>query len=169
MSFAIDLGGNTALVTGAGQGVGRAIACALASAGATVHVNDLRDELTEDTIDTIRAAGGSASSAPFDVTDYDAVQQVIGAIDPLDILVNNAGNAGTQSWDLSPFAETSPADWDRYLDINLYGVIHGIRAFLPIMQEQNEGHIVNTASMAGLMALPGAAPYNVTSAVFHQG
>ena len=89
MSFAIDLGGNTALVTGAGQGVGRAIACALASAGATVHVNDLRDELTEDTIDTIRAAGGSASSAPFDVTDYDAVQQVIGTIDPLDILVNN--------------------------------------------------------------------------------
>jgi len=164
MSFAIDLGGNTALVTGAGQGVGRAIACALASAGATVHVNDLRDELTEDTIDTIRAAGGSASSAPFDVTDYDAVQQVIGTIDPLDILVNNAGNAGTQSWDLTPFATTSPPDWDRYLGINLYGVMYCTRAALPKMIDRRYGRIVTIVSDIARWGEPYLAPYAAAKA-----
>ena len=73
------------------------------------------------------------------------------------LLFNNAGIAGVgDAWG-------GPIDlWDRVIDINLYGVVHGIRAFLPIMTEQGSGHIVNTASMAGLIALPGAAPYNAT-------
>ena len=164
MSFAIDLEGNHALVTGAGRGVGRAIACALAEAGASVHVNDLRDELTEETIEALRAAGGSASAVPFDVTDYDAVQKAISALGALDILVNNAGNAGTQNWDLSPFAETSPSDWDRYLDINLYGVMYCTRAALPKMIERRYGRIVTIVSDIARWGEPYLAPYAAAKA-----
>jgi NAD(P)-dependent dehydrogenase (short-subunit alcohol dehydrogenase family) len=73
------------------------------------------------------------------------------------VLCNNAGVIGKGDAWRSPIAV-----WDWVIGINLYGVIHGVRAFLPIMEDQGEGHIVNTASMAGLVALPGAAPYNVT-------
>jgi NAD(P)-dependent dehydrogenase (short-subunit alcohol dehydrogenase family) len=117
MTVAIDLTGHRALVTGAGQNVGRGIAHMLAAAGAEVLVNDLLEERTTTVVAEIEAGGGQARSLPFDVTDYDAVHAAIDAAGPVDILVNNAGNAGTPnligSFDMSNFVDTTPDTWDR--------------------------------------------------------
>jgi NAD(P)-dependent dehydrogenase (short-subunit alcohol dehydrogenase family) len=94
--LAIDLEGRRALVTGAGQGIGRVIALTLAEAGATVAVNDVVPEHADAVVDEVRGAGGSADAVPFDVTDHAQVASAIGAYGTVDVLVNNAGNAGTE-------------------------------------------------------------------------
>src|SRR5215469_5581028 len=98
-----DLSGKVAVVTGAGQNVGAGIARALAAQGATVHVNDIVAERAQQTVAQIVDAGGAASIAPFDVTDYDAVTDAIDAIGAVDILVNNAGNGGAEGMGLAQF------------------------------------------------------------------
>ncbi|MBO0732334.1 MAG: SDR family NAD(P)-dependent oxidoreductase, partial [Acidimicrobiaceae bacterium] len=147
--FCIDLAGRRALVTGAGQGVGRAIACALAEAGATALVNDVRPELAREAVEQIRAAGGAAEAAPFDVTDFEGVQTAVAQLGDVHILVNNAGNAGAEGFVLGPFAESRPADWARYLNVNLFGVMHCTRAVLPRMTRLGYGRIVTIVSDAG--------------------
>ena len=99
-----DLSGRVAVVTGAGQNVGAGIA-ALAASGATVHVNDIVGERADDTVAQIVDAGGAASVAPFDVTDYDAVCAAIADVGTVDILVNNAGNGGAEGMGLVQFRE----------------------------------------------------------------
>ena len=143
MTLNIDLTGRRALVTGAGQNVGRGIARMLATAGAEVLVNDLLEERTQKVVGEIEAAGGRARSMPFDVTDYDAVKAAFDEADPVDILVNNAGNAGSTSlmgsFDLSTFVETTPESWDRYIKINYYGVLNTVHVALPAMIEARMG------------------------------
>jgi NAD(P)-dependent dehydrogenase (short-subunit alcohol dehydrogenase family) len=144
------LDGRRALVTGAGQGVGEAIARELAAAGCHVLVNDFVADRAQAVADDIVKSGGSATSLPFDVTDYAAINQVISAAGPVHILVNNAGNAGTQGFgEIKPFVETSPADWTTFIDVNLYGVMNCSHAVLPAMIEAGWGRVITIVSDAG--------------------
>jgi 3-oxoacyl-[acyl-carrier protein] reductase len=149
MGVELDLSGSRALITGAGQGVGRTIARWFAAAGAEVLVNDFVGERADAVAAEIAAEGGRSAAAPFDVTDYDAVVATIGAHGGVDILVNNAGNAGTAGWaGLATLVETEPADWEAYLRVNLYGVMYCVRAALPAMIEKGSGRIITIVSDA---------------------
>lgn len=163
MTVTIELTGHRALVTGAGQNVGRGIAHLLASAGAEVLVNDLIEERAGTVVGEIEADGGRAVSVPFDVTDYDAVQAAIDAAGPVDILVNNAGNAGAPnlvgSFDTAYFVDTSPDTWDRYVRINFYGVLNCVHAALPGMIDGSWGRIVTVISDAARAGDPRTAVY----------
>jgi 2-hydroxycyclohexanecarboxyl-CoA dehydrogenase len=149
------LDGKIAIVTGAGQGIGKAIAGRLAADGATVVVTDL-DEAT-----ATETAGGlpGAVAISADVTDRQRIQvmvdEVVQQFGRIDILVNNAG------WDkASPFIDSDPADWDRAIAVNLYGVLNTARAVLPVMAEQGRGAVVNLGSDAGRVGSSGEAVYS---------
>jgi 3-oxoacyl-[acyl-carrier protein] reductase len=132
MSLEIDLCGRRAPVTGSGQGIGRAIVLAMALAGAEVVVNDVESERANAVVCDVRAAGGSAEAAVFDVTNYGAVVEVVRQVGPVQILVNNAGNAGAGAIPgRGRFVESEPADWEPYLQVNLYGAMNCCRAVLP--------------------------------------
>ncbi|QZT62219.1 SDR family NAD(P)-dependent oxidoreductase [Mycolicibacterium austroafricanum] len=157
--------GRRVLITGAGQGVGRGLALAFGAAGAEVLVNDLHLERSEHVVDEIRAAGGSATPAPFDVCDYASVVTAVTATGPVDILVNNAGNAGAEGFGgRARFADTEPADWDPFLRVNLYGVLHCTRAVLPTMIANKWGRILTVVSDAGRTGDPGGAVYGAAKA-----
>jgi 3-oxoacyl-[acyl-carrier protein] reductase len=144
---AFDLDGRRALVTGAGQGVGEGIARTLAAHGATVVVNDLHGDRAEAVATTIPGA----VAVPFDVTDADAVAAGVESAGSVDILVNNAGVP--EGMGISPFADLDPAEWPRYVDLNLYGVLHCCRAVLGGMRERGWGRIVTISSGAGVTGI----------------
>jgi 3-oxoacyl-[acyl-carrier protein] reductase len=150
VSVAIDLSGRRALVTGAGQGVGRGIARTLATAGAEVLVNDLLPERAESVVTEIENASGRATAAPFDVTDWSAVEQHLASAGPVDIIVNNAGNAGQTEGsgfeNMKPFAEEDPGAWEAFVRVNLFGVMYVTRAALPGMIERRFGRIITIVS-----------------------
>lgn len=152
-----DLSGRVALVTGAGQSVGRGIALALASCGAAVAVNDIVGSRAESVAGEIVARGGRAASFPYDVTDGDAVLRAVqrseSTLGPIDILVSNAGNAGAVPMQQRPFRKMTRADWDGFLAVNLYGVLHGCRAVLDGMCERRWGRIITISSEAGRVGL----------------
>ena len=144
-----------AIVTGAGQGIGQAIARKLAAEGATVAVTDLDEASAIQTADAL--PGAVAIRA--DVSDRQAVQamadRVVQQFGRVDILVNNAG------WDkASPFVDSDPADWDRAIAINLYGVLHTCKAVLPVMAAHGSGAVVNLGSDAGRVGSSGEAVYS---------
>ena len=152
----LDLGGQFAFVTGAGQGVGRAIALALAHHNAGgVAVNDFVPERAAAVAAEIEALGVRAVAVPADVGSYESVSAAIGAatekLGPITLLVNNAGNAGPSiTMRPSPvFWETKPEEWDRYFRTNLQGVLNCCHAALPGMVKQNKGRIVTIVSDAG--------------------
>ena len=157
------LDGRRALVTGAGQGVGSGVAHQLADVGVHVLVNDRDRERADAVTASINESGGTASAAVFDVTDHAAVVDALAVLGPVDILVNNAGNAGADGFGrLSPFVESTPADWEPYLAVNVHGVLHCTHAVLPAMIERRWGRIVTIISDAGRtggahMAVYGAA------------
>jgi 2-hydroxycyclohexanecarboxyl-CoA dehydrogenase len=145
-----------AIVTGAGQGIGRGIATKLAAEGATVAVADINESTAKE---TAAALGGGAIGIPADVTSRESVaalvRQVHEAFGWIDVLVNNAG------WDkVGPFTDSDPADWDKIMHINLYGVLHTCHAVLPIMAAQGHGKVVNIASDAGRVGSSGEAVYS---------
>ncbi len=150
-----DLGGRTALVTGAGQGVGAGIARALARQGAAVAVNDLVAERAAQTVQAIADAGGRALAAAFDVTDYEAVRRGVeaaeAALGPVAILINNAGvPPGMQ---VQMFRDSQPADWRKYVELNVYGVMNCARAVIEGMCARGFGRIVTISSGAGTVGL----------------
>jgi 3-oxoacyl-[acyl-carrier protein] reductase len=149
MSFTIDLEGRRALVTGAGQGVGRAIALSLGRANAEVFVNDIVAERADAVVQEVHAQGSAAAPAVFSVTDWADVQAGVDALGGVDILVNNAGNAGAEGFDLRRFVDTTPDEWGRYFGTNLFGVMHCTRAVLPGMIERGDGRVVTIISDAG--------------------
>lgn len=142
-----DLTGRRALVTGAGQGVGAGVARALGRQGATVVVNDLHPDRAEAVALTI----DRAVAAPFDVTEPEAVAAAVADHGPVDILVNNAGVP--EGMGVTPFADMDPAEWSRYVDLNLYGVLHCCHAALGPMRERGWGRIVTISSGAGLTGI----------------
>jgi NAD(P)-dependent dehydrogenase (short-subunit alcohol dehydrogenase family) len=144
-----------ALVTGAGRSVGQGIAIALADAGYQVAVNDLDDERTKQTVKLIGDRNGIAVSAPFDVTDGDAVESAVARVraelGPIDVAVNNAGVAvGTG---VGPFLASTREDWHRPIAINMIGSMNVIHATVPGMVEQGWGRVVQISSGAGSVGL----------------
>jgi 3-oxoacyl-[acyl-carrier protein] reductase len=165
MTVTLDLSGKRALITGAGQGIGRGVALRFAEAGAEVAVNDLRLERASEVVDEIIAAGGRALAAPFDVTDHASVTAGVEAIGGTDVLVNNAGNAGAAGWaGLAKFVDTEPADWEPYLRVNLYGVMHCVRAVLPGMIAGGWGRIITVVSDAARVGETHMAAYAAAKA-----
>lgn len=162
MSGALE--GKTAIVTGAGRGIGRAIARAFAAEGATVVLAarsraDLAAVAAE-----IREAGGRALAIPADVTQDATVEALVeealaGGDNRIDILVTSAGLAS-----FGPVAETKPADWDAMLSLNLRAAIMCCRAVLPTMIRQRSGTILNLSSIASKRVLPGSAVYTACKA-----
>jgi len=150
-----DLRGRVALVTGAGRGAGAGIAAALAEAGAAVAVNDLVPERAAQVAASLEAAGARALAAPFDVTDLAQVERGVAAVTaglgPVDVLVNNAGIPPAMR--LLPFRESKPEDWRPYVDVNLYGVLHCVKATIDGMCERRFGRVVTISSGAGQAGL----------------
>jgi 3-oxoacyl-[acyl-carrier protein] reductase len=160
----VDLTGKRALVTGAGQGVGRQISRYLGAAGAEVLVNDIVADRAESVAAEI-AEEGKARPAVFDVTSWSSVSTALDDFGPVDVLVNNAGNAGVEGWAArGPFVETDPAEWGRFIDINLYGVMHTARAAVPGMIERGGGRVITVVSDAGRFGDPTLAVYAAAKA-----
>jgi NADP-dependent 3-hydroxy acid dehydrogenase YdfG len=151
----------TALVTGAASGIGRALALALADTGVMVVAADRQIDFAEQVVAEITARGGAARLAALDVRDRAqfaaVVQEIVETSGRLDFLFNNAG-IGV----LGRASHYSEADWADVFDVNLTGVCNGIAAVYPLMIQQGFGHIVNVASMAGLIAAPLAASYTAS-------
>jgi 2-hydroxycyclohexanecarboxyl-CoA dehydrogenase len=152
------LAGKVAIVTGAAQGIGRAIASRLAEEDAKVAVSDIQLESAEQTASEIRSRGASAIAVALDVSRLDdaiaAADRVERELGPLDILVNNAG------WDvLAPFVETTPDVWDKVIAINFRGVLNCCKAVAPRMQSRGYGKIVSISSDAARVGSTGEAVY----------
>ncbi|HEY3713047.1 MAG TPA: SDR family oxidoreductase [Jatrophihabitantaceae bacterium] len=150
-----------ALITGASSGIGEATARHLAEAGHHVVLGARRVERLAALVDELSAAGHSAEYAGLDVTSLDSVRAFVdAALDrhgQVDVLVNNAG-----VMPLSPLAALHVEEWNQMIDVNLRGVLHGIAAVLPSMQQRHAGHIVNVASTAAHRVDPTAAVYCAT-------
>lgn len=160
----IDLSGKTALVTGASKGIGAAAARLLASSGANVILAARTERLVHEIADEITQSGGSAMGLACDVSDYNqvatAIQSAKEESGSLDILVNNAGVIDP----IARLGDSDPEAWNMAVDINLKGVYHGMRAAIPLMEEQGAGVIVNISSGAAVSALEGWTHYCATKA-----
>ena len=154
----MDLKGKVAIVTGGGQGIGKAICLKLAEAGADVAVFDLNFENAQSTAQEIRKLSRKSEAFKVDVTEWksveDATRRAMESLDKVHILVNNVG------WDrIQPFVETKPEFWNKIIAINLMGVIHCSRAVLDPMIERQAGKIINIASDAGRVGSLGETVY----------
>ena len=154
--------GRTAVVTGGASGIGRALALRFASEGARVAIADRDEAGMAEVVAAIRGRGGEAIAVATDVTELGQVQaladRVFATFGSVHVLCNNAGVA---LW--GGLERATHHDWQWVLGVNLWGVIHGIEAFVPRMIARKEpGHIVNTASMAGLIASQGLGVYNTS-------
>jgi len=159
------LQGTRALVTGAGQGVGEGIARHLAAGGSEVLVNDFDVGRAARVAEDIVAAGGQARPVPFDVTDLGAVADAVGEHGPIGILVNNAGNAGVSGFGVpESFLDTGPDDWERFLAVNLHGVLHCTHAVLPGMIDAGWGRVITIVSDAARAPEKGMAVYGAAKA-----
>ncbi|MFJ8066861.1 SDR family NAD(P)-dependent oxidoreductase [Psychrobacillus sp. NPDC096426] len=150
-----------AFVTGAGRGMGEAIALELASNGMSIVVADINEDDAKKTVKAIEESGGKALAVHCDVTSLfdvtQAVEKVKNHYGKIDILVNNAG------WDkVEPFLKSEPETWDKVIKINFLGPIHTCKAILPMMIEQKAGKIINIASDAGRVGSVGEAVYSGT-------
>jgi NAD(P)-dependent dehydrogenase (short-subunit alcohol dehydrogenase family) len=150
-----------AVVTGAGGGIGRATCVALAERGVHVAAVDVREDTAEDTAQLVRSLGRRATVHLADVRDADAMRtladEVVEAHGECHVLVNNAGVTSAGGF------EAEPDDDLRWIvDINVWGVVNGCRAFLPELRRADEAHIVNLSSMVGLLGLPHNASYSLT-------
>ncbi|NAZ75434.1 SDR family NAD(P)-dependent oxidoreductase [Kineococcus sp. T13] len=151
----------TVLVTGASSGIGEAVARELAGAGHHVVLAARREDRLEQVAADITRTGGSASTAALDVTDPEAYARVVDAVvaehGRLDVLVANSGVML-----LSPMTSLLAQEWDRMVDVNVKGVLHGIAAALPHFLRQGSGHFVTTASIGAHEVVPTAAVYCAT-------
>ena len=156
-----ELKGKVAAVTGAASGLGRSMALAFAAEGMDLALADVDEVNLSSVQDEVLAKGVRAITLKVDVSHAQQIEgfrdQALTRLGGVHVVCNNAG--------VSPLGavwENSAADWQWILGVNLWGVIHGVRAFAPHLIEQGEGHIVNTASVSGLISPPGSGAYNVT-------
>jgi 3-oxoacyl-[acyl-carrier protein] reductase len=154
-----SLSGQVAVVTGAGRGIGAAIACRLASLGASVVLCGRSMKPLQTTASQISASGGQPKVMQCDVSRLESVQALAGFVEQTfgrtDILVNNAGVGAFAA----PLHELTPEEWEKVLNTNLRGVYYCIRSFAPMMIRAKTGHIINISSLAGKNALPKGAAY----------
>lgn len=157
-----ELKGKVAVITGAAEGIGKAIAVAAAAEGMRLVLADISDALLNSTVQELRETGAEVIGVVTDVAKESDIQtladQAYAQFGHVHLLVNNAGVAFAKSaW------ETTAKDWEWVMGINLYGITHALRIFIPRMLASDEvAHIVNTASVAGLIAEPALAAYNVS-------
>jgi NAD(P)-dependent dehydrogenase (short-subunit alcohol dehydrogenase family) len=153
--------GTIAVVTGAASGIGRAVASRLGGLGATVCVADINEAGAKETASAITAAGGVAYAAKLDVTKSAEVKRLVDDVTKrhgrLDYMFNNAGIAI-----VGETRDTTDEHWKKIIDVNLMGVLAGTLAAYRIMVKQGFGHIVNTASLAGLLPVPLESSYSLT-------
>jgi NAD(P)-dependent dehydrogenase (short-subunit alcohol dehydrogenase family) len=153
----MELEGKTAVITGGASGIGLATATQLAKSGVNLVLADIEDDTLATAVKGLRESGARVLGVTTDVTNEgdilalrDAALAEFGAVH---VVFNNAGVASGAT------IGTPSEVWKWVIDVDLYGVIYGINAFLPLFLEQNEGHVVNTASLAGLGGAPGMGPY----------
>ncbi|MFK8020870.1 MAG: SDR family NAD(P)-dependent oxidoreductase [Pseudomonadales bacterium] len=153
----LDLTGKTALVTGSGSGMGQGIAEQLARQGAHVVVNDIFEDKALSSAAALNDMGLKASASVFDVTDFDGLRAKIAeaekAHNGIDILVNNVGNAGAVQMEQAHFKDSLPENWLKFIDVNLYGVMHCTHAVLPGMCNRGWGRVMSISSVAGRTGL----------------
>jgi len=159
--MAKDWTGKVAIVTGAAGGLGKALAQEMAARGGHVVLADIDAALLQETASELRAGGARLDSKTVDVRDAgevaDLIEETHRHLGRIDYLFNNAGiNLCAE------LRDTSLEDWNRLIDVNLRGVIHGVHAAYPIMREQGFGHVVNTASAAGLVPAAAEGAYSAT-------
>src|ERR1700758_216214 len=159
--MASSVSGKIAFVTGGASGIGAALATKLVDEGAEVWIADRQFDAAEELAQRLKSIGAQAHAIDLDVRSYPsfegAVAEAVEHSGRIDYLFNNAGigvGGEVDSYTLD--------DWNDVFDVNLRGVVHGIQAVYPIMIQQHSGHIVNTASLAGLVAAPGSASYTAT-------
>ncbi|MDP9335929.1 MAG: SDR family NAD(P)-dependent oxidoreductase [Actinomycetota bacterium] len=156
-----DLHGKVAVVTGGASGIGYALAHCFASEGARVVIGDVEAAALHRAVSELRDSGADVEGIVTDVTDPAQMQALADAavtrFGGVHVFCNNAGvGGGGLSW------EMPLSTWEWVIGVNLWGVIHGVRAFVPLLMQQTEAHIVNTASVAGLVAAPFMGPYNAS-------
>jgi NAD(P)-dependent dehydrogenase (short-subunit alcohol dehydrogenase family) len=155
------MSGKIAFLTGGASGIGRAVGEVLARRGDTVVLADINEPAAEQAAAAIRAQGGKAEAVRLDVTDAEAVRELVertaAAHGRLDLMFNNAGIAL-----IGEARHLELKDWERVLDVNLRGVLHGVTASYALMIRQGHGHIVSTASLAGLIPSPALVAYGMT-------
>ncbi|MPZ00027.1 MAG: SDR family NAD(P)-dependent oxidoreductase [Actinophytocola sp.] len=153
--------GKVAVITGAGSGIGRALAVELANAGSKLALSDVNVTGLAETVKLCEAAGATVRHDVLDVADRDAVyanaEAVAGEFGRVNLVFNNAGVALT-----ADVAEMSWDDFEWIVNINFWGVMHGTKAFLPHLIDSGDGHIVNVSSVFGLIAVPSQSAYNAT-------
>lgn len=157
-----NISGKVVIITGASSGLGEATARHLSKLGAKVVLAARRKERLEQLVSELVAAGGEAVAYQTDVARADEVKALIqGALDSfgrVDVLVNNAGYMA-----IAPLSDVRVDEWERMIDINIKGVLYGIAAALPVFQQQNSGHFINIASVAGIKVFsPGGTVYSGT-------
>jgi 3-oxoacyl-[acyl-carrier protein] reductase len=156
-----SLAGKVALVTGAGKGIGRAVALALAQEGVHVGLLARSESQLQDVAAEIKALGGKTAVVAADVSDRAAVEAAVAQIEqelgPLDILINNAGISS-----FGKFLELDPKEWERMIQVNLMGVYYTTRAVLPQMIARQTGDIINISSSAGQRGAAGASAYSAS-------
>jgi 3-oxoacyl-[acyl-carrier protein] reductase len=159
----MQLQGQVALVTGAGRGIGKAIALRFAREGADVAIVDLNGEWAQATADEIKSLGRQVFVKAADVSDYDQIQATVSeaaaTLGKMDILINNAGIGRAQR-----FLEITKDNWERHLHIHLFGTFYCAQAAAREMAKQNYGRIINIASIAGLIGPIDLAPYGAAKA-----
>ncbi|MAE92537.1 MAG: 3-oxoacyl-ACP reductase [Pelagibaca sp.] len=155
-----NFSGKTAIVTGAGSGIGAAAALMLAQGGASVGVHDISSEKAQETCDAIARAGGIARAVISDISDIAATQKVLReaeeAFGAIDILVNNAGITS----DFCPVEEASAEMFERSMAVHVRGTLFATQAVVPGMKQRGSGRIINTSSISGTVGNPFATTYN---------
>ncbi len=157
-----SLDGKTAVVTGAASGMGKAFCERFGRAGMRIVAADIEEAALEAAVSELRVGGAEVRGVRCDVAVADdhetLLREALDGYGDVHVVCLNAGVSGAngKSWSLSQ------DDWSWTLDVNLWGVIHGVRTFVPHLVEQDEGHVVTTASIAGHVSSPYGAPYNVT-------